>query len=69
MNDKPLMTRRELALYLGVTVRTLDRYRQDHDFGEVRIGATVRFRRSAIEAIESTGHAPKRKPTTRRNRR
>ena len=49
---KPLLSKQEAAALLGVSTRTVDRWVQVYDLGEVRLTKTSnpRFRRATIEA-------------------
>lgn len=44
-----LWTRKELATYCGVTVRTIDRARKAGQLAAVRVQSAVRFRESDVE--------------------
>jgi excisionase family DNA binding protein len=51
-----LLTKSQVAKLLGVSTRTIDRYRADGcKLGCIKLGRTTRFQRSAIETLASKG--------------
>ncbi len=57
-----LLTKEEVADLFRTSVRTIDRWRQRYDLGEIKLpGGTVRFDPSKIEEIVRDGKF-KRKP-------
>lgn len=58
-----LLSKDEAAQLLGVSSRTVDRWRQQYDLGEVHLtsSANPRFRRSTLEAGLLTGFNRKSK--------
>lgn len=61
MADDPLLTEREVAELLGVSPRTVRRWRRRGLLPSARIGGTVRVRRSDLERAlrpGPDGHRP-----------
>ena len=58
-----LLTKEEAAALLNTSTRTIDRWRQLYDLGEVRLTPTAapRFKRSVIEAAIASGKFERRK--------
>lgn len=67
MQLSTLLTKEEAAELLHVSTRTLDRYRQTHDVGEVRLTGVPRYRRSTIEAAIVQGYFNKNLCPRRKN--
>lgn len=55
-----LLSEQEVAAWLGVSVRTLRRWRLEHGYGPpiVRVGRFVRYRRGDVEAWIAAQHEP-----------
>lgn len=63
-NQQPLMTKRQLADWLQISTRTIDRYRsQGYDLGAVKMpGGIVRFNPAVAGASIKSGQWRRRKP-------
>jgi len=55
-----LLSEQEVAAWLGVSLRTLRRWRLEHGYGPpiVRVGRFVRYRRGEVEAWIEEQHEP-----------
>lgn len=54
--DKRLLTKKQAANLLSISVRTLERYlAAGVDFGRVRFGRSVRFKSSAVLKLAERG--------------
>lgn len=61
MPAEPLLTAAEIAPILRVTVPTIYRWADDGTIPSVKIGKTIRFRRSEIEALLAPAASPEPK--------
>lgn len=48
---KPVMTKKEAAGYLGLSLATVDRYMKSGDLRFVKLQRSVRFRREDLDAF------------------
>jgi excisionase family DNA binding protein len=55
-----LLSKREVAVWLGVSLRTLRRWRLEHGYGPpiIRVGRFVRYHRGEVEAWIAEQHEP-----------
>lgn len=63
--SEPLLNKEQAAKLLGVSTRTLDRYRHIDkvQLGEVRIGGLIKFRPSDLDRIIQKGIRLRKLPT------
>lgn len=50
MMADPLLTKRDVAELLGISIRTVDKWVSRREIPFVRVGSLVRFERSAIDS-------------------
>jgi len=53
--DDPLLTIREIAKFLNVSIRTVQRMVKRGDLDAIRVGGQIRVRRSALDMLLREG--------------
>ncbi|MBK6300035.1 MAG: helix-turn-helix domain-containing protein [Actinomycetales bacterium] len=66
MTDKLLMTKRETAALLGVSVRTVERLVTSGSLSPVQVSRSVRFLRADLDTYLACGPVPSATTSTRR---